>query len=71
MPIGRPITLPEPLRSLAEKAGGVGKLRDLMGGIPSTTINRWGALLAARQPLPRSATQAIEKAQAALSQEKA
>lgn len=63
---GRPSTLPQPLKGLAEAAGGVAQLREVMGGIPSTTLSRWGEKLSKGLPLPRSAFDAVRRAQEAL-----
>lgn len=64
--MGRPTNMPEPLKTMAEQAGGVEPLRVLMNEVPASTLRRWGRALSEKKPLPRAAMQAIEKAQEAL-----
>ena len=62
----RPTKLPDPLKGMVDVAGSDTALRHLMGDIPATTLRRWGALIHAGKPLPRTATTAIRQAHVAL-----
>lgn len=57
--MGRPPKLPEPLATLATKAGSVEALRRIMGDVPASTFGRWRKLIEAGAELPRSATTSI------------
>ena len=50
----RPIALPEPWKTLAEKLGGVGALAESLGGVDPTTLRRW-----ARGRLPNCSARAL------------
>lgn len=68
--MGRPYMLPEPLKSLAEAAGGEAQLQEAMGGVPKTTFHRWKRLINSHEPLPRSAVAAINAAKTKFEEEK-
>lgn len=57
---------PTTIDKLADRAGSMTKLREIMGDVPWTTIGRWNKALQAGNPLPRSAKLAIQAAEKAL-----
>lgn len=63
--MGRPFTLPEPLATLACKAGSEKALQVMMG-VSSSTFQRWRRMLLAGRVLPASGRNAIAFAKAKL-----
>jgi hypothetical protein len=61
--MGRPITLAEPLATMAKDAEGIGALLPLLGAKSPSTIRRWSDLLKHGIPLPPRIAAKIEKAQ--------
>lgn len=59
-------TQPTQIDQLADRAGSMTKLREIMGDVPWTTIGRWNKTMQAGNPLPRSAKLAIQAAEKAL-----
>lgn len=57
---------PTKIDQLADRAGSMTKLREIMGDVPWTTIGRWNKSLQDGKPLPRSAKLAIQTAEKAL-----
>lgn len=58
--------LPEPLASLANRAGSIKALRELMLNLPPSTFGRWKLALEKNKLLPRNAVLLIEIAKNAL-----
>jgi hypothetical protein len=58
--LGRPITLAEPLATLARDLGGIPQLREALGGVSQSTIHRWSDKLAAGLPLHTLTQRAID-----------
>jgi hypothetical protein len=67
--IGRPTTLPEPLASMAARAGGVNQLVAMLG-IGRTTLHTWGRNIGKGHLLDVQAQALIEKVQEAQNESK-
>ena len=59
--MGRPITLAEPLATMAKAVGGIGPLLPLLGAKSPSTVRRWSATLKAGTSLPPRITAKIEQ----------